>query len=55
MIFQITSLNIAIEKKAALRARSLLTRIETLKPDAKKLDELRKQVDALENTESANA
>ena len=51
----VKAVNIAIEKKAALRARSLLTRIETLKPDAKKLDELRKQVDALENTESANA
>ncbi|MEJ2180578.1 MAG: hypothetical protein P8Y28_09110, partial [Gammaproteobacteria bacterium] len=51
----VKALNMAIEKKAVLRARSLLTRIEVLKPNVKNLDDLRKKVDALENVESVKA
>ncbi|WP_455200448.1 fused MFS/spermidine synthase [Kaarinaea lacus] len=43
------ALNMAIDKKATLRAQSLLSRIESLNANADNLDKLRKKVDALAN------
>ncbi|WP_455206599.1 fused MFS/spermidine synthase [Kaarinaea lacus] len=47
------ALDIAINRKAALRAKTLLTRIESMNPNVKDLDILRKKVDALEKSQSS--
>ncbi|MCI0504627.1 MAG: hypothetical protein L0Z73_00810, partial [Gammaproteobacteria bacterium] len=47
------ALDIAINKKAVLRAKTLLTRIESMNPNATGLGELRKKVDALNNADSS--
>ncbi|WP_455222599.1 fused MFS/spermidine synthase [Kaarinaea lacus] len=48
-----TALNIAINNKAALRAKTLLTRIESLNPNVKDLDSLRQKVHAMEGNNSS--
>ncbi|HEY5604613.1 MAG TPA: fused MFS/spermidine synthase [Gammaproteobacteria bacterium] len=47
------ALNIAIDNKSALRARTLLSRIEAMNPKATNLKALRQKVKALEKAESS--
>jgi spermidine synthase len=47
------ALNLAINRKAALRAKTLLTRIESMNPNVNDLENLRKKVDALEKSQAS--
>jgi hypothetical protein len=47
------ALNFAIDNKAALRAKTLLTRIESLNPNVKDLETLRQKVSAMENNKAS--
>ncbi|WP_455197376.1 fused MFS/spermidine synthase [Kaarinaea lacus] len=51
----IKAVNIAINGKATLRAKTLLTRIESMNPNAEDLNKLRRKVNELENSSSTSS